>query len=94
MTSDKSMNDEEIEWLNAYANEVLTVFRTRFESASERFRSPLPLLERFKFAINAVKENGGSVFRAVDEAHNELCIASAILENKEPRFTLLGVCRT
>jgi hypothetical protein len=37
MTSDKSMNDEEIEWLNAYANEVLTVFQTRFESASNRF---------------------------------------------------------
>jgi len=39
--------------------------------------------------VDAVKTNGRSLFRAVDEAHNELCIASAILENKEPQFTCL-----
>ena len=89
MLTDRPMRDEEIEWLKVYANEVLTVFRTRFESASDRFKTPQPLLDRFTSAVDAVKANGRSLFRAVDEAHNELCIASAILENQEPQFTLL-----
>jgi hypothetical protein len=83
------MRDDEIEWLNVYADQVLEDFRTRFDSASDRFKTPQPLLDRFTSAVDAVKANGRSVFRAIDEAHNELCIASAILENKEPHFTCL-----
>jgi hypothetical protein len=30
-----------------------------------------------------------ALFRAVDEAHNELCIASALLDNANPQFTCL-----
>ncbi|MDP3589411.1 MAG: hypothetical protein Q8R54_02610, partial [Methylobacter sp.] len=69
--------------------EVLKVFRLRLESASDRFETPQPLLDRFTSAVDAVKTHGWSLFRAVDEAHNELCIASAILENQEPKFTCL-----
>lgn len=83
------MRDDEIEWLNAHVDEVLEVFHTRFKSASDRFKTPQPLLDRFTSAVEAVKAQGRSLFRAVDEAHNELCIASAILENKEPQFTCL-----
>ena len=89
MPANQPMRDEEIEWLNAYTDEVLEVFRTRFVSASDRFKRSQPLLDRFTSAVNAVKANGRSLFRAVDEAHNELCIASAILENQEPQFTCL-----
>lgn len=87
--TDQHMRDDEIEWLNAYEDEVLEVFRTQFESASDRFKTPQPLLDRFMSTLSAVKANGRSLFRAVDEAHNELCIACAILENKEPQFTCL-----
>jgi hypothetical protein len=89
MTTDHPMRDEEIKWLNAYADEVRKTFRTRLESASDRFKTAQPLFDRFTSAVNAVEDIGRSLFRAVDEAHNELCIASAILENKEPQFTCL-----
>jgi hypothetical protein len=89
MRTDQPMRDDEIEWLSDYADEVLETFHTRFESASGRFKTPQPLLDRFTSAVDAVKANGWSLFRAVDEAHNELCIASAILENTEPHFTFL-----
>lgn len=89
MHTNLPMRDEEIEWLNVYADEVQKIFRTRFESASDRFKSPQLLLDRFTSVVDAVHANGRSLFRAVDEAHNELCIASAILENQEPQFTCL-----
>jgi hypothetical protein len=89
MPTDQPMRDEEIEWLNAYADEVQEAYRTRFENASDRFKTPQPLLNRFTSAVDAVKANGWSLFRAVDEAHNELCTASAILENQELQFTCL-----
>jgi len=75
--------------MTAYANEVVATFRDRFESASDRFKTWQPLLDRFSSAIVAVKANGRSLFRAVDEAHNELCIASSLLENHAPLFACL-----
>lgn len=88
-TLQEPMQDKEIEWLNAYADEVLATFRTRFKSASDRFKTHQPLLDRFTSAVNSVKANGRPLFRAVDEAHNELCVASAILDNQKPEFACL-----
>jgi hypothetical protein len=89
MCTDQLLHQDEIGWINAYANEVLTTFQSRFESASDRFKAWQPLLDRFSSAIEAVKANGRSHFRAVDEAHNEICIAGALLENRAPLFTCL-----
>lgn len=89
MNADQPLRQDDIDWMNAYANEVLTTFRGRFESASDRFKTWRPLLDRFSSAIEAVKGNSHSHFRAVDEAHNELCIADALLENRAPLFTCL-----
>ena len=89
MCADQSLRQEDLEWMAAYATEVESTYRARFESASGRFKTWQPLLDRFSSAIEAVKANGRSLFRAVDEAHNELCIASALLENHDPLFALL-----
>lgn len=89
MSADQPLREEEVEWMMAYASEVLATFRARFESASDRFRTPQPLLDRFSSAIEAVQANSRSLFRAIDEAHNELCIASALLDNADPQFTCL-----
>lgn len=89
MSADQPLRQDEIEWMNAYATEVLTTFRARFESAADRFKTSQPLLDRFSSAIEAVQGNSRALFRAVDEAHNELCIASALLENSDPAFTCL-----
>lgn len=89
MSADHPLREEEVEWMMAYASEVLATFRARFESASDRFKTPQPLLNRFSSAIESVRANSRSLFRAVDEAHNELCIASALLDNANPQFTCL-----
>ena len=89
MSADQPLRQDDIDWMNAYANEVLTTFRGRFESASGRFKTWQSLLDRFSLAIEAVKANSRPQFHAVDEAHNELCIADALLENRGPLFTCL-----
>jgi len=91
MPTDEPLRDEEIQWLNTYEKNVHEFFRTRFESSSDRFEAPYPLLKRFTSSVDAVKvkANGRSRFSAVDEAHNELCIASAILENQGPQFNCI-----
>jgi hypothetical protein len=87
MPADQPLRQDEIEWMNAYANEVLTTFRAQFDSAADRFKTSQPLLDRFSSAIESVQGNSRALFRAVDEAHNELCVASALLENSNPAFT-------
>lgn len=83
------MQDEELKWLNAYADEVREVFDVRFESVVDRFKTPQKLLGRFTSAVKAVRAKEWSRFHSVYEAHNELCIAAAILGNQEPQFTCL-----
>lgn len=89
MCADPPLRQDEIDWMNTYADEVLTAFRARFGSAADRFKTSQPLLDRFSSAINAVQGNSRALFRAVDEAHNELCVASALLDNSDPVFTCI-----
>lgn len=89
MLTEPPLLKEQTDWLNKYSTEVLAAFRPIFEAATDRFPHSRPLLKRFCSAVEAVKSYGGSKFNAVDEAHNELCIASAILDCQEPVFERL-----
>lgn len=80
---------DEFEWVKGYAAEVQKTFRQEFEVAADRFKDGQTLLDRFNAAIETVLKNGRGHFRAVDEAHNELCIASALLSNKQLKFVRL-----
>ncbi len=46
-------------------------------------------MRRFIETVGTVLKHGRSRFRAVEEAHNELCIAAAILSNESIRFVRL-----
>jgi hypothetical protein len=83
------LNDDDIASLNAYALEVRDTFETEFRAAEDRFMQWRPLLQRFTEAVDYVLRNGRGHFSSVDEAHNELCIASAILSNPNPRIVRL-----
>jgi hypothetical protein len=80
---------DDIAWVRAYAGEVQRTFGQEFAAAVDRFRDSKVLLDRFNAAIEAVLKNGRGQFRTVDEAHNELCIASALLSNTNWRFIRL-----
>ena len=83
------LTSQEIAWVQAYADEVVRTFRQEFETAADRLKDGQVLLDRFKGAIESVLKNGRGHFRAVDEAHNEICVASALLANQELRFVSL-----
>jgi hypothetical protein len=80
---------EDIAWVKDYAAEVQKHFGQQFGSAADRFKDGQVLLDRFSAAIDSVLRNGRGHFRAVDEAHNELCVASALLSNTKLRFVRL-----
>jgi len=89
MPADPPLRQDDIDWMNTYADEVRKTFCARFQSAADRFKTSQPLLDRFSSTINAVKGSSRALFHAVDEAHNELCVASALLDNPDPVFTCI-----
>jgi len=86
--SGRTLDAGDIEWLENYRAEVLKSFGTIFAEAADRFPDGERLWPRFNEAVDYVLK--GSSFRAVDEAHNELCIARALLLNTKPRFSSLA----
>jgi hypothetical protein len=83
------LDNDDIAWVKAHAAAVNETFGREFEAAKDRFREGQLLLDRFNAAIDSVLKNGRGHFRAVDDAHNEICIASALLANTRLRFTRL-----
>jgi hypothetical protein len=75
--------------VNAYAEEVWDAFYTRFKDAEDRFKDSALLPQRFIKAVDSTRSNGWSKFHAVEEIHNELCIAEALLSSTNPTFATL-----
>jgi hypothetical protein len=84
------LTPDDIAWVRAHAEEVTHAFGPEFAAASDRFTQGQLLLDRFDAAIETVLKNGRGHFSAIDEAHNEICIASALLANTRLRFIRLG----
>ncbi len=84
------LTDDAINWVNAYAAEVTETFGREFEDGADRFKEGRVLLARFNAAIETVLKNGRTHFRAVDESHNEMCIARALLANTRLKFVRLA----
>jgi hypothetical protein len=84
-----NLTEDDIAWVKAHAAEVTQTFGAEFAAAGDRFKEGQVLLDRFGNAIESVLKNGIGHFRAVDEAHNEMCIAAALLENTRLRFIRL-----
>jgi hypothetical protein len=84
-----ALDGDETGWVKNYAGEVTETFTKEFQATADRFRSWQQLIDRFTKAVDFVLKNGHTHFKAVDEAHNELCIASATLSIQEPKITRL-----
>ncbi len=89
MNADTKLDEEDIVWVEKYAKEVRETFGGIFKSAATRFEDGPRLLERFQATIDELLKVGRGRFRTVDEAHNELCMAAAILQNPNPKFSVL-----
>lgn len=85
-TSLMELAAEDIAWVKAYAAEVMKTFGREFDAGADRFKDGQVLLDRFNAAIECVLKKGRGHFRKVDEAHNELCVASALLGNTKLKF--------
>ncbi len=87
--SEEPLSSEDAARVIAYENEVVSFFSERFKAESKRFPRWNALLRRFKKAFMPVLAGKRAKFSGVDEAHNEICIADAILRCQQPSFTSL-----
>lgn len=90
MVDPEPLSESDIKWLKSYSAEVAATYSQRFGDEGSRFRDGQRLVERFKQAVAQVLKTNRTAFRAVNEAHNELCIAYALLQLSNPRFS--SVC--
>ena len=77
----RPIEDHDVAWLHSYEASTLAYFRPRFAASAPRFTASEALFTRFSAAILDVIGQGRSLFRAVDEAHNELCVADCLLSD-------------
>jgi hypothetical protein len=83
------MNEDDIAWVKAYAQEVTETFGRKFAAAGERLKDGERLLRRFNETIEMVLQKGMASFRAVDEAHNEICVPSSLLSGTKVKVVRL-----
>jgi len=76
-----SIDSADTVWLNEYEVATLNHFGPRFAEHAPRFAHGETLLARYSNAIREVIAQGRGHFRAVDEAHNEICVADAVLSD-------------
>ncbi len=69
----------DIAWLHEYRANTLAYFLPRFKVFAPRFAHGETLLDRVAKAVEEVIAQGRDYFPVVDEAHNEVCVADAIL---------------
>jgi hypothetical protein len=77
----RPIDDADIAWLHSYESATRSHFEPRFGAYQPRFAHGADLLERHSAAIREVIAQGRHHFHAVDEAHNEICVADAILSD-------------
>jgi hypothetical protein len=89
MATEEKLDSDYSRWLRDYAASIEANFHDDFVMAKTRFLRWHCLLSRFTDAVNLALKLGRQNFSAVDEAHNELCVASALLNCKDepPRLS-------
>jgi hypothetical protein len=80
------LSQDDLLMLDEYAKNVTETFGGQFQTESARLTGGDHLISRFTDAMAAVKAHGRTKFSGVDEAHNELCVASALLAGKRTVF--------
>jgi hypothetical protein len=81
MATPRSVDNADRAWLREYETGTLNHFRARFAAHAAQFASGDALLSRYSDALKIVGKQGRKHFRAVDEAHNEICVADAVLSD-------------
>jgi hypothetical protein len=82
------MDADVIERIESYRAEVLGIFGELFAADAGRFADGQRLLRRFNEAVDHALNS--SPLSAFGEAHNELCVARALLRSSKPRFSSLA----
>ncbi len=77
---------KDIQWLKSHFDTVEATYSQRFKAEKRRFKDWKRLVKRYTQAVTHVLEHR-TTLSAVDEAHNELSIAYALLQHSNQRFS-------
>jgi hypothetical protein len=86
MKKTREFTTDDASWVREHSCEVRDHYSRLFASSGTVFQRAQPLLERFVDASDAVLARGWSQWSALDEVHNELGIAGAILDARDYRI--------
>jgi len=88
MSARAPMDDDAIRRFKGYAAASVCMFEPRFRASEARFRGWEALLSRFGEAVARVEAEAWDwkAVSCVDEVHNELCIADAVLSSTAERL--------
>jgi hypothetical protein len=86
-TTQRPFTEDDAEWVRRYVDDLAKVLCPRLEAHRARFGDWERVVQRVFTARDAVIAHGWTYFSAIDEAHNELCIAIGILESENPPAT-------
>lgn len=76
----RPFSDSDADWVRAYVGQIDAAIRPRIEAHASRFPDAKRLFARLANALEAVLVHGWAHMSSIDEAHNELCVAVAILD--------------
>ena len=77
----RPIDSADIAWLREYEASTVNHFGPRFAAYAQRLAHGETLLARYSEALREVLAQGRAHFHAVDEAHNEICVADAVLSD-------------
>lgn len=84
------IDQAETKFIEEYADRVHKMYGNLFASSGNQFIGACRLLAEFQKAVTAVLSNNDrSLISQIDDRHNELCIATALLASTEPGFAIL-----
>jgi hypothetical protein len=85
----RTFTSDDATWVAGYVTDVVSGLQERLAPHVGRFPDGERLIQRMVRARDAVLQHGWAHMRAIDEVHNEACVAIAILEANDPPATLL-----
>ncbi len=84
------LEEDDVQWLITYAASVRQSYESAFKSSPVQFDGATALVDKFDRAVSRVLSEGRHRFRAVDETHNELAIAAALVRDRDAAFVALS----
>ena len=83
-------NEQDPDWAINYLKESVSIFQERFRNNTRRFPDGEACINNYAKKLEEYLRKGqAKIKRTLEEIHNELCVADALLQCNDPFFTTI-----